>query len=562
MEISRPNACAAELLLLTLAMAGGVLLHLPNLGGTGLQLPFNNWTWAFVALAIGWHVARACWQGRIEYSALTVVIALFALTVLATATMQWLLATPLYPLPYVATLTAIAGLSLLLASNGLQTTHLARIIQLSATLASACGLSFWLLIFTGVVESSPNDNRTFGVFQQPNSFSSLALCGLAALLYLTQQGKGRRWFDLLSAVICAAALLYPQSRTGLLGLIFLALCAIWLLAKDPQARGTVVKIAAATLVGLTLSATILHSSGNNQQMVNKLQDTSGSGRIAIWQITGRMVTEAPLLGAGLGNFRAAFAWEQGKSYQKNGLYAVANVAHPHSEPLLWLAEGGVFLALSLLGLVGWLFWRWHSRKPLQAAEWALLSVITLHNLVEYPSHFSAVHLLVLILVLALLERERYCARHFTFPKAELASGFSIVAGLAAFIFFAANLVTTQQIFKIATTAMDEIARRDALLKLANPFALSQKIEFALYKNQLDLAVNNFDVPLAVPFVTWGESTLQRTPDLEILKGLRTAYHMMGDSESKMRIEKTINYLYPPEKQAGYVEERDSKQEAE
>ena len=82
-------------------------------------------------------------------------------------------------------------------------------------------------------------------------------------------------------------------------------------------------------------------------------DVTADVRLSIWRGTLRLVQDQPLLGVGLGRFREAFPPyrdpDEARIPGREGL--TTEVDHPHSEPLLAFAEGGVPAGLCLLAFL-------------------------------------------------------------------------------------------------------------------------------------------------------------------------------------------------------------------
>lgn len=147
-------------------------------------------------------------------------------------------------------------------------------------------------------------------------------------------------------------------------------------------------------------------------------------RLQLWGEGWQMFLDAPLIGAGLGQF----AWEHFLHQAAHGAAAAPGVFnHAHNIVVHLLAETGVAGALIVVGAA--VVWIAGLRNVKAAAEWwwllALLSVIGIHSMLEYPLWY-AYFLGVAALLLGLGAERRIAVRHGDVARA--ATALLVLAG--------------------------------------------------------------------------------------------------------------------------------------
>ncbi len=224
-----------------------------------------------------------------------------------------------------------------------------------------------------IARPATSHDRASGNLRQPNQLATLMLWGLVASGYLNR----RRW--LLGCVCSApplATLLATGSRTGV---ISLALIAIALLVRTnrvrtwPARRWLALLLAALPLAWLALSS-----------FTRSTAQAAVSQRLALWRDSIEIISQHPWLGVGWGQLN--FAWTLTPLPHR----APDVFDHAHNLPLQLAAELGLPLALLLMLVLAASLWR--ARVALQSTMGgtlaALILIVLLHSLFEYPLWFS------------------------------------------------------------------------------------------------------------------------------------------------------------------------------
>jgi len=274
---------------------------------------------------------------------------------------------------------------------------------LSAALLSA--LLGLLQYFGATGTLAPWVNQTglgeaFANLRQRNQFATLTNIGLVALLWWQaraadtpdraaqpQRTEPLTWHS-GAAVLLALGNAASSSRTGLLQLLLLTLLAgVWRAPgrgwRQP-ALGLLLTALLAYAVGALalplLAGLDLQASG----MLARLQqgDPPCNSRLTLWANVLHLIAQKPWLGWGWGELDYAHFIT---------LYPGARFCdildNAHNLPLHLAVELGLPLTLALCGCGLWLTLRaqpWRERDATRQLAWAVLALILLHSLLEYP----------------------------------------------------------------------------------------------------------------------------------------------------------------------------------
>ena len=231
--------------------------------------------------------------------------------------------------------------------------------------------------------TSPGE--AFANLRQRNQFATLTSIGMVALLWRVQHGARLAW-ALPAAFLLAAANAASASRTGAFQIILvIGLTAWWL---RPMDRG-VAAVCAVAALGYGLAALsfppLLHQfwGVDAPSAFGRLASAEGcASRTVLWGNVLHLLGQKPWSGWGWGELDFAhFAT----------LYPGARFCdildNAHNLPLHLAVELGVPIALlACASFLGWLAWQrpWRETDPTRRMAWAVIAVILLHSLLEYP----------------------------------------------------------------------------------------------------------------------------------------------------------------------------------
>ena len=269
----------------------------------------------------------------------------------------------------------------------------------SWVVASLLSASIGLTQYFGIGDAlSPWVNATsigeaFANLRQRNQFASLMNIGLAALLWWAPPTRettssAARLFAM--AQPAAAGLLMvanaaSSSRTGLLEVFTIVLIAVYWGALRHVSRRRVIFTA---LVAYGASSICLPGlAGFDPGSVGifaRLQDggPACASRLTLWSNVLHLISLKPWLGWG---------WDELDYAHFVTLYPGARFCeiadNAHNLPLHLAVELGVPFALLACGVVAWLVWcgkPWRERASRRQMAWAVMVVIGIHSLLEYP----------------------------------------------------------------------------------------------------------------------------------------------------------------------------------
>lgn len=247
-----------------------------------------------------------------------------------------------------------------------------------------------------VIARSGLPGRAIGNLRQPNHLSSLLLWALIAWVPMAQHGKIAGWridrrFALLIAAVLTWAVVLTASRTGIVGVVLLAL---WGWADRRLARWVRITLVMAPMVYLVIAFAMsgwAHSTGNTFGGETRLAEGDMSAsRFGIWSNTLDLIRAQPWTGVGFGEFN--FAWTLTPFPGR----PVAFFDHTHNLPLQLWVELGIPLGTLVLGLLVWALVQAGVRSwkipgdagPASRAAFMMVLMIGVHSLFEYPLWYA------------------------------------------------------------------------------------------------------------------------------------------------------------------------------
>ncbi len=227
--------------------------------------------------------------------------------------------------------------------------------------------------------------EAFGNLRQRNQFASLMGIGLVALIWRRGPGAGKSLPLLL--ILLALGNAASSSRTG--ALQWLAILAVALVYPGPGRAGGAGRTAlfafgvylvwVLVLPWLLVLLTGAHAGG----LVARFEETPGcSSRLVLWSNVLTLIAEKPWLGWGWGELDYAHYMTL---YPGERFCDILDNAH--NLPLHLAVELGVPFAATVCAVLTWRVWRarpWRETDPSRQMAWAVLAVIGLHSLLEYP----------------------------------------------------------------------------------------------------------------------------------------------------------------------------------
>jgi hypothetical protein len=147
----------------------------------------------------------------------------------------------------------------------------------------------------------------------------------------------------------------------------------------------------------------------------------------------------------------------------------------HNLPLHLAVELGVPFALAFCGVCAWLVLRakpWHEVDPARQMAWAVLALIGLHSMLEYPLWYGPFQLAVALSVFLLV---RTPTTEATFPRGPLAAAAAIVMCTCAYVGW--DYWRISQIYLVPAERAAAY-REDTLIKIQGSMLFKNQVRFA------------------------------------------------------------------------------------
>ena len=426
-------------------------------------------------------------------------------------------------------------------------------------LSSAMGL---LQYFGLSADLAPWVNQTavgeaFANLRQRNQFATLTNIAMAALLWWAHRlqhslhhfvaavpGGMPVWqtsrvarASVLPLTWMAAALLSAgnaasSSRTGMLQLVLLAVMVLFLGGWRRNAIRQVL-VAAAVSYGFALVALpwLAGFDLGSQSMFVRLRDGAPacSSRWLLWSNVLTLIAEKPWLGWGWGELDYAHFIT---------LYAGPRFCeildNAHNLPLHLAVELGLPVAVTICGALSWMVWRarpWTETDPTRQMAWAVLAVIGLHSLLEYPLWYGPFQIAVGLCVMLLWRPKAVCKTSSPLKKQEnltmvqVFTALTATALIACIVYAAWDYRRVSQIY-LESSERDPSLRDNTLAKISDT---------KLFRNQFLFAQLGM-TPLTASNAQWTYDTatqlLHYSPEPRVIeKGIESAALLGIDAEA-------------------------------
>jgi len=395
----------------------GLLLHWyqPNMGGSGLALPINIITWmavcAFMVIIAVWPCTSGHFRLKFSTASRWFFSGLLLLILLSMCTK------PVWRENAALTIIGMVGsvlfyltlLQLRIRPSDIWWMITAVVLGVVLECILCLAQYFHLPAAQWWEFSTLRSARPYGIFQQINVLASFVATGVSALLFLIfsspyhallSQGK----FALYHRLACFSlfslfglVLQLCQSQVGYLatGIALLCYCC-WFYRQAARLLWIAAALISGILVGKLMQFLMMTPD------INHVQSTHIRWIFIVDSL--RMFIEKPLFGWGVGGFEYSFLHRFGGEAT---FAAQGTTAHPHNEILLWMVEGGSLALLAMVAIIigGGIIVRLAYRRkklPLLAITFPVL----LHMMTEYPIYQSAVHWLLLLIVLRCIDIPR------------------------------------------------------------------------------------------------------------------------------------------------------------
>ncbi|MGL4224907.1 MAG: PglL family O-oligosaccharyltransferase [Vibrio sp.] len=554
LEPHTPSLPLNKPFLFCLALVYLVAMHffMPNPGGVGLALAFNNTTWIALSITLAIGLYQLANNQALRYSKLT--IGLTISCVLLTLPITYSDADGLHSINRLIGLWTGLLLFVVLQQFRFSNKHKQRLlwfILLASLIEAMIGLVQYFYLAPGNPFGYDSvANRPYGIFQQPNVMASFLATGLALSGYLLARQPEKYDAHLskmgmlyITPILTVPLLLVLASRTGwIASLISIILIAAYLYRFASRQRFTLWLLAIG--LGLCAGFAAMHSQNSADWVANKT-DLESPRRYTFPQAID-MIIEKPFTGYGYGKFEAQYLLYTARQHQLNSHYpaGLAAMDHPHNELLYWGVEGGMLPVLGiLLAACACMLRIYSAKRGTRLAMLALLVPITLHAQLEYPFYHSAIHWITFIILIYWVDQRvaRYRLANFSLISQSLLRMLSFVMPIITSLYMVSALQTNY----ILTQFEQSQPRDSELLKLVtNPIVWQDRLDWDIYSTYLHIGLHEQKPQLIEPYVQWSHQVIQHQPRPALYSNLILAYQGLGDNSRAQQICTEAEFLFP------------------
>lgn len=545
---------SAFLIVFALLMGLGAHYFQHNQGGSGLELAQNNVVWIFFSILIGLGLWKITEAKKIFYSRFTIVFLIaFLLFFIPVFYPNNILAEQ----SYTRLLGLFAGFLLFVSLQQMRFSalflqRLLLLIVLAGFLQACYSLTQdYLLPANNIFGYDVGYGRPYGIFQQPNVLASFMATTLILAGYLLQkiECKKTQAFLLITALLNIWVITIAMSRVGYLGsLIAILLLAPW--AWQQNKNRFIIFIVAIFLgagLGSLKGADLLEARG----IESIKQDDR---RLRNMQHSFKLFTESPLLGKGYGSFEKEYLLSYAERVKKGELPSLkSHYTHPHNDTLFWAVEGGIIPILAILLLIIGFLSSFKTFKITKSmASTALIMPIALHTQTEYPLYHSALHWLVLIVLVFYIDSESKTMQEQQFRPTFALRAFALLIPLFSAIFMLSNLYTISKITEYERSKKPDIK---LLMDIVNPLVFQDRFDFHLSYFRLSLAIQTENQQEIQAVVDWTEKTIEKTPKSFFYIILYIAYKHNNQLKEAQQLLEYARYLYPKDNQLANIDKK-------
>ncbi len=369
--------------------------------------------------------------------------------------------------------------------------------------------------------------EVYGNLRQRNQLATLLAIGLASAFYLVTQLEGRlRWALAACVVLLSAVSALTSSRTGMLHWILL--CGVALLAPLWGASGVwrrwALLAAGSYAVTLALAPTMIERVAGGASCVS---------RKVLWQNALHLSAQHPWTGWGPGmldyaHYATLYPGERFCLIVDNAHNLILHAAVELGWPVALLLAAGL-LALLVFGRP------WRERVPHRLLAWAVLGVILLHSMVEYPLWYGPFQLAV-ILVAAVLVSRREPRGGGPMPRGQRAPW---ALALVAVLYVGWDYHRTSQVY-LPPEERSALYPSGASASARHSVLFKGQVEFA------EFTTTPLTLANAGRLADMGERVLHYSPEPQVVEKLIDALAILGQDERVAWHEARFRAAFPDE----------------
>ena len=562
----------AALILLAALFCVGMNYVDRNMGGSGVQLPYNAASWLFSVAFMFLTLVRMALFSRLYLSSPLSAFLLFVVILLL-------------PLSYTDTLfldvesLRLTGLGLAVSflfflyqySSKFLRRNVIKVLFVSTVIQTVWGIiQFYSVFEPNFLFYRAYRGLPYGIFQQVNVFSVyLGFGSLLAIYLLVFNTKYSPLKVAIAGLIVAAnthLMILSESNTGMLvsvcsTLVYLMMVAFYSRKYVPSLLISIACIVALIIPKewvdirpkLDVKEVVLSKSvepdtsgviGQQTSIDTPKRHSSPFGtRATIYPVVIGIIAESPWTGHGIGSFNKKYALAQGE-YLKEHPSAPAEFAlnHAHNEVLMWMMELGIVALIAFLFLL--LSWTYLIvTKKVNLMVVALAMPLIFQSLLELPFYHSVAHFLGFMVILYAIKNTR--SRRFRIPKL-LALVTLPVGAWASFKIIVFILSTMHALVMFLHFNQSNRKEISYLLNVNNPAAFKLRFEFELFQWKLSKARDEGRIVREdlVNYIRWAYSTTQYAPMQSTYENFVEALRLFKKPEVAYKYAEEGALMYP------------------
>ena len=537
-----------------------------NIGGSGLQLPFNVAVLTGMSILVMICAIKITSSNYITLSRSAIVYVFLTAVLLLPITYT---NSHFLPLAKLKIMFVMVLPLFYIAFLQIEKTHFPTIfsfIIFSVLLEAIFGyIQIFILKQGNFIGFNVSTGIPYGIFQQKNVFATYLVMGIFLAIYiLLSERYCTKFLKFLcqSTIILSIGILpLTQSKVALLSLV-LGIIFI-LIAVKILKHGKTIHITMLLMIG-GLTYTISHANLVNSSTSNAIEKPTSSAsmnfseqldflhirlgpRSTIYPTTINAISNNLLKGSGFGSFDKIYLQQQAQFLNKhpNAFYET-RLGHPHNEIMLWWVEGGIVSALAVTGMylliLSILF-----RKGFASCliKLAILMPLLLHSLVEYPFYHSYTHLFVFLLLISMFE-----GRTGTLKSVNKWLSLSILSTLlVAFVnYFTFINDVSEQMKAITNYKLSGSRNLDILLAAPRTDVYDEYLQLETMQHKIisaiDVKTGQVNKQLLMEFVKWGYLYTALRPNLRIYSDMIQVHIVLDEPIQAMRLWRHAIEIFP------------------
>lgn len=525
--------------------------YIPNLGGSGLDLPFNISTWTALSFTVAIGFYHMATTKQIRYTKVT--IALFLCCFILTMPI-------FYPQDnhWTNSVHRIIGLwsgwffFLILQQFNLSNLHKQRLlwfIVIASIFEVILGYSqFFGLLPKDILGYNNFTKLPFGIFQDPSVMVSFLSTGLVISGYLLarQQRKygqkiSRTLFLYLVPLITAPLIIMLAQELEWIGAaigFFVVATYLYRFSTPQRLSGWI----SSAVAGVGLGLILFSVNSDEPQYSQSIQIE----RSTLFPQAIDMFIEKPFTGYGYGKFESEYTLYTARQHQLNSSYPAgfSSTEHPLNETLFWGIEGGVLPIIAIVLAALMLLFKINSaRKGTRLAIFSLFIPIVLHSQMGAPFYLSAIHWVVFIILLYWVDQRTSKYKNYPISKPS-----KVLIRSASFV--VPILATTYMFFAIQTNITllkfeNSFPKNATLLSQAiNPISRTTDFDWNQFSTLLNTGLTSNDHIAVKKYVTWSLEAIKLHPRELFYRNLIMAYLGLGEISKAEQIRSEASFLFP------------------